>query len=140
MEVYRKDMSRNGRGAFHGRRTFHERGAFQGRRALRGKEASQESSEKSYFLWDNCRTALAWFAQTMGGGYLATTGAAICLSVAQPFAAMALPSAVVYLLGSGWRPEFIFLSLAGYVLALQMLQISQSYLSGMAKKSIYCKV
>lgn len=135
MEVYRKDMSRNGRGASYGRRTFHGRGAFQGRRTLRGKEASQESSEKSYFLWDNCRTALAWFAQTMGGGYLATTVAAICLSVAQPFAAMALPSAVVYLLGSGWRPEFIFLSLAGYVLALQMLQISQSYLTGMAKKS-----
>ncbi len=97
--------------------------------------ADGHADERHYPLWDNCKTAFGWFAQIMGGGNLAAMGADIGLSVLQPFAAMALPSAVVYLLGSGWQPEVIFLSLAGYVLALQLLQLAQSYLAGMAKKS-----
>ena len=99
------------------------------------KKPVEQSNEKHYPLPDNCKTAYAWFAQIMGGGYLAATAADVCLSVLQPFAAMALPSAVVYLLGSGWKPEIIFLSMAGYVLGLQLLQISQGFLSGMAKKA-----
>lgn len=97
------------------------------------KNTTQEENEKQYPLWDNCRTAFTWFVRVKGKRYLAATGADICLSVIQPFAAMALPSAVVYLLGSGWRPGIIFLSLAGYVLLLQLLQIAQSYLAGIAQ-------
>lgn len=97
------------------------------------RKATEERNEKQYSLWDNCRTAFAWFGRIKGKRYLAATGADICLSVIQPFAAMALPSAVVYLLGSGWRPEVIFLSLAAYVLLLQLLQISQVYLSNVVQ-------
>lgn len=97
------------------------------------KNTTQEENEKQYPLWDNCRTAFAWFARIKGKRYLAATGADICLSVIQPFAAMALPSAVVYLLGSGWQPGNIFLSLAAYVLLLQLLQISQVYLSNVVQ-------
>lgn len=95
----------------------------------------REVNGKQYPLWENCKIAFAWFTQVMGKRKLATAVAAACLSVAQPFAAMALPSAVVYLLGSGWRPEIIFLALTGYVLSLQLLQISQSFFAGMAKKA-----
>ena len=99
----------------------------------RKKKNTTEENEKCYPLWDNGITAYAWFGRIKGKRYLAATGADICLSVIQPFAAMALPSAVVYLLGSGWRPEVIFLSLAGYVLLLQALQISQVYLANVVQ-------
>lgn len=99
------------------------------------KNTTQEENKKQYPLWDNCRLAFAWFGQIKGKRYLAAMGADICLSVVQPFAAMALPSAVVYLLGSGWQPGIIFLSLAGYVLLLQLLQIAQGYLAVTVQKA-----
>ena len=113
---------------------FEKEGGKHRRKAMnRKKKNTTEENEKCYPLWDNGITAYAWFGRIKGKRYLAATGADICLSVIQPFAAMALPSAVVYLLGSGWRPEVIFLSLAGYVLLLQALQISQVYLANVVQ-------
>lgn len=99
------------------------------------KKTKEEGNYKRYPLWDNCRVAFAKFVKKKGRRYLAAMGADVCMSVLQPFAAMALPSAVVYLLGSGWQPELIFLSLAGYVLALQLMQIAKGYLSGVIQKA-----
>lgn len=90
---------------------------------------------KRYPIWDNCRAAFVKFAQKKGGRYLAVMGADVILAVLQPFAAMALPSAVVYLLGSGRPPEVIFLCLAGYVLGLQLMQTAKGYLSGVVQKT-----
>lgn len=64
---------------------------------------------------------------------MAVWGADVCMSVLQPFLAMALPSAVVYLLGSGWQPGLTFLCLAGYVLLLQAMQVIKRYLSGICQ-------
>lgn len=99
------------------------------------KKLKEEGNYKHYPLWDNCTAAFAKFAQKKGNRYLALMGADVILSVLQPFAAMALPSAVVYLLGSGWQPELIFLSLAGYVLAMQLMQVIQGYLAGVVQKA-----
>ena len=98
------------------------------------KKKGKEAEYKSYPLWDNYRAAFSRFRKIMGAGYLAVMGGHILLSVLHPFAAMALPSAVVYLLGSGWKPEFIFLCMAGYVLALQATGIAKDYLGSVSMK------
>jgi len=79
-------------------------------------------------LWEDLFVAFGWFRKNMGGKYLAVIAAGILISALQPFAAMALPSAVVYVLGSGWQPTVIFAGLAGYVVLLQILQILRGYL------------
>lgn len=89
----------------------------------------ERRDRNKYPLWENIWAAHARFAKVMGGRLLVMTGADICLSVVQPFVAMALPSAVVYLLGSGWQPGRIFLALAGYVVALQAMQTARAYMS-----------
>ncbi|MBD5459794.1 MAG: ABC transporter ATP-binding protein [Lachnospiraceae bacterium] len=89
---------------------------------------------KKYQIRKNCRDAFGRYARVMGAGYPAAMAGSVALSVIQPFAAMALPSVVVYLLGSGKQPTVIFLLLAGYVIALQVLQIARGYLSGMDRK------
>lgn len=99
---------------------------------IRKKETE---SEKRYPVWDNGKTAFTWLMKRMGGKTLAVMGAEVILSVAQPFAAMALPSAVVYLLSSGQQPELIFLCLAGYVFGLQIMQTLQGYLAGVSQKA-----
>ena len=81
----------------------------------RKKKAEEAADYRRYPLWDNYRSAFSRFRKIMGARYLAVMGGHIVLAVLRPFAAMALPSAVVYLLGSGWKPELIFLSMAGYV-------------------------
>ncbi len=90
-----------------------------------------------YPIWDNCKTALGKLAKREGCRSLVVMGADVCLSVFQPFAAMALPSAVVYLLGSGWQPELIFLGLAGYVLDLCLMQAAKGCLAGGVKKALF---
>jgi len=99
------------------------------------KKAKEETNYKRYPLCENILVAFTWFTKRMGGRYLAVTGADICISVLQPFAAMALPSAVVYLLGSRWPPGRIFLALAGYVVALQAMQTTKAYLAGVAQSA-----
>lgn len=89
---------------------------------------------KKYQIRKNCRDAFGKYAGIMGVRYPAAMGGNVALSVIQPFAAMALPSAVVYLLGSGREPEIIFILLAGYVLILQAMQIARGYLSGVDQK------
>ena len=92
------------------------------------KRKEEERGFKRYALWDNYRVAFGSFAEQMGLRYLAFMGADAVLSVAAPFAAMALPSAVVYFLGSGWQPGIIFLSLAGYVALQQAMQMLRVYM------------
>lgn len=99
---------------------------------MRGRE-KRAKEEKTYPLWENCRIAFSKWARVMGVRYPLATLGSIGTSVLQPFAAMALPGAVVGLLGSGWPPEAIFLSIAGYVLALQLLQIVRNYLARFAQ-------
>lgn len=89
---------------------------------------------KKYQFRKNCADAFRWYAGIMGTGYPLAMGGNVALSVLQPFAAMALPSAVVYLLGSGRQPEVIFLLLAGYVVALQAMQTARGYLSSLDRK------
>lgn len=93
----------------------------------RMKARRQERSFRRYPLWDNYRVAFGSFVKEMGARYAAAMGASAALSVAAPFAAMALPSAVVYLLGSGWEPGILFLALAGYVALQQVLQLLRIY-------------
>ncbi|HBA49384.1 MAG TPA: hypothetical protein DCZ91_16630, partial [Lachnospiraceae bacterium] len=97
------------------------------------KKTKQERNYNRYPLWENLWIAHAWLVKDRGAGYMAVWGADVCMSVLQPFLAMALPSAVVYLLGSGWQPGLTFLCLAGYVLLLQALQVIKGYLSGICQ-------
>ncbi len=98
-------------------------------------KTKEEVNYKRYPLWENIRVAHARLVKDRGGGCMAVWGADVCMSVLQPFLAMALPSAVVYLLGSGWQPGLIFLCLAGYVVVLQALQVTKGYLSGICQKT-----
>lgn len=98
------------------------------------KKASEKVNYKRYPLWDNIRVAHAGLVKDRGGECLAVLGGDVCMSVLQPFAAMALPSAVVYLLGSDLQPGLIFLCLAGYVVLLQAMGITKQYLSGVYRK------
>ncbi len=98
-------------------------------------KTKEEQKEKRYPLWENLWIAHTGLARDRGAGCLAVLGADVCMSVLQPFLAMALPSAVVYLLGSGWQPGLIFLCLAGYVLLLQAMQALKGYLSGVCQKA-----
>lgn len=101
-------------------------------------EPENEFSYKRYPLWENGKVAFGKLLEKEGPKALAATAATVVLSVIQPFAAMALPSAVVYLLGSGWQPGVIFLLLAGYVLALQCLQTARGYVGGVSQKGRFC--
>jgi ABC-type multidrug transport system fused ATPase/permease subunit len=100
----------------------------------RKKKAEEAADYRRYPLWDNYRSAFSRFRKIMGARYLAVMGGHIVLAVLRPFAAMALPSAVVYLLGSGWKPELIFLSMAGYVVALQAMGTAGDYLGSASRK------
>lgn len=104
------------------------------RQGKKTKRAKEEEDYRRYPLWDNYRAAFSKFRKAMGVRYLAVVGGKIGISVLRPFAAMALPSAVVYLLGSGWQPEIIFLALAGYVLALQIMGTAGDYLGNVSRK------
>ncbi len=104
------------------------------RQGKKTKRAKEEEDYRRYLLWDNYRAAFSKFRKAMGVRYLAVVGGKIGISVLRPFAAMALPSAVVYLLGSGWKPEIIFLALAGYVLALQIMGTVGDYLGNVSRK------
>ena len=104
------------------------------RQGKKTKRAKEEEDYRRYPLWDNYRAAFSKFRKAMGVRYLAVVGGKIGISVLRPFAAMALPSAVVYLLGSGWKPEIIFLALAGYVLALQIMGTAGDYLGNVSRK------
>lgn len=102
------------------------------------KKQENELSYKRYPLWENGKVAFTKLLEKEGPKALAATAAKVVLSVIQPFAAMALPSAVVYLLGSGWQPGVIFLLLAGYVLALQCLQTARGYVGGIDQRGRFC--
>lgn len=102
------------------------------------KKQEDEISYRHYPIWDNCRTAYAKLVEMEGPKAAAVSFATVILSVVQPFAAMALPSAVVYLLGSQWQPGVIFLLLAAYVLVLQGLQILNGYVAGVSSKGRFC--
>ena len=104
------------------------------RQGKKTKRAKEEEDYRRYPLWDNYRAAFSKFRKAMGVRYLAVVGGKIGISVLRPFAAMALPSAVVYLLGSGWQPEIMFLALAGYVLALQIMGTAGDYLGNVSRK------
>ncbi len=98
----------------------------------KGEEKGKEKAGdyRRYSIWDNYRVAYGWMLELQGANYFAITGVAIVISVIQPFLAIALPGAVVYLLGSGWEPGVILLVLAAYVALLQGLQAAKGYLSG----------
>ncbi|MCM1065360.1 MAG: ABC transporter ATP-binding protein/permease [Eubacterium sp.] len=74
--------------------------------------------------------AFSWMKEFEGAGYFLWQGMYVALAVVQPFLAMALPGAVVYLLGSGWEPGRIFPALAGYVFVLQGMHVAAEYLRG----------
>lgn len=89
---------------------------------------------RRYSVWSNYRVAFSWMREIEGTVYFLLQGLEVALAVIQPFLAMALPGAVVYLLGSGREPEKIFLALAGYVLILQGMHVARGYLDGKCKK------
>lgn len=97
-----------------------------------GTEPGREVRHHS--VWDNYRVAFSWMREIEGTAYFFIQGLEVVLAVIQPFMAMALPGAVVYLLGSGWEPGRIFPALAGYVLILQGMHVAGGYLSGKCKK------
>ncbi len=105
----------------------------------RGKERAKRGDGTghppgTHSLWGNYRMAVRWMRELEGRAYFFFQGANVGLSVMQPFLAMALPGAVVFLLGSGWDPGRIFLALAGYVFALQGMQVAKGYLEGLCNK------
>ena len=89
---------------------------------------------KRHSVRDNYHVAFSWMREIEGTSYFFLQGMEVVLAVIQPFLAMALPGAVVYLLGSGREPGKIFLALAGYVLALQGMYVARGYLRGWCKK------
>ena len=93
-----------------------------------------KQSVHSYSAWSNYGMAFVWMREREGGSYYFLSALFVAIAVIHPFLAMALPGAVVYLLGSGWIPERIFLVLAGYVIVLQGMQIAKGYLDGRCKK------
>ncbi|MCM1540522.1 MAG: ABC transporter ATP-binding protein/permease [Blautia sp.] len=93
----------------------------------------KKKRQPRHSIWSNYFVAFSWMKEFEGAGYFFWQGVYVALAVAQPFLAMALPGAVVYLLGSGWEPGRIFPALAGYVLVLQGMHVAAGYLSG------YCK-
>lgn len=98
------------------------------------KDKSVEKKNKtSHSIGSNYHMALTWMKEMEGGGYFFWQAVYVVLAVAQPFLAMALPGAVVYLLGSGREPGRILMALAGYVLALQGMHVAAGYLGD------YCK-
>lgn len=92
-----------------------------------------EQAVRRHSVWSNYRVAFSWMREIEGAAYFFFQGIEIALAVIQPFLAMALPGAVVYLLGSGWEPGKIFLALAGYVLALQGMYVARGYLESWCK-------
>ena len=101
----------------------------------KGASQKEEVSFRHYPVWDNYRVAFMGFAREMGGRGVAVVGAAAVLSVVTPFAALALPSAVVYLLESGWQPGIIFLALAGYVVLLQAMQVIKQHMCNIERST-----
>lgn len=93
-----------------------------------------KQSVHSYSVWSNYGMAFVWMREREGSSYYFLSALFVAIAVIHPFLAMALPGAVVYLLGSGWIPERIFLVLAGYVIVLQGMQIAKGYLDGRCKK------
>ena len=93
---------------------------------------------RRHSVWDNYRVAFSWMREIEGTAYFFLQGMEIVLAVIQPFLAMALPGAVVYLLGSGREPGKIFPALAGYVLALQGMYVVRGYLRGWCKRKQMC--
>jgi ABC-type bacteriocin/lantibiotic exporters, contain an N-terminal double-glycine peptidase domain len=93
-----------------------------------------KQSVHSYSVWSNYGMAFVWMREREGGSYYFLSALFVAIAVIHPFLAMALPGAVVYLLGSGWIPERIFLVLAGYVIVLQGMLIAKGYLDGRCKK------
>lgn len=102
------------------------------KRKRSGAEPGREAGRHS--VWDNYRVAFSWMRKTEGTAYFFLQGLEVALAVIQPFLTMALPGAVVYLLGSGREPGRIFLALAGYVLVLQGMHVARGYLGGKCKK------
>lgn len=73
--------------------------AWKKEKKKREKAAEGGAVRTHYPLWDNYREALGCLVAEIGGKSLWVMGGDILLAVLCPFAAMALPSAVVYLLG-----------------------------------------
>ena len=72
-----------------------------------------EKKTKGYSIWSNYCAAFSWIRKKEGMVYFILMGVTIAAAVMEPFLSMALPGAVVYLLGSGWEPGTIFAALAG---------------------------
>lgn len=107
------------------------------------KNTKPEQEVRHHSVWSNYRVAFAWMREIEGAAYFFFQGIEIALAVIQPFLAMALPGAVVYLLGSGWEPGKILLALAGYVLVLQGMHVARGYLERWCKKEqlfLRCKL
>ncbi len=103
-------------------------------REVRIMKNKSKQSVHSYSVWSNYGMAFVWMREREGGSYYFLSALFVAIAVIHPFLAMALPGAVVYLLGSGWIPERIFLVLAGYVIVLQGMLIAKGYLDGRCKK------
>ena len=93
----------------------------------------EKKNKTCHSIWSNYRVAFSWMKEMEGAGYPFWQGVYVILAVAQPFLAMAMPGAVVYLLGSGREPGWILLLLGGYVLVLQGMHVAVGYLGQ------YCK-
>ncbi len=112
-----------------------------------GQEKDQKTEQKTqqnrYPLWDNYRVAFKWVKELEGSGYFFLMGITAVVAFIEPFLAVALPGTVVYLLGSGWKPERIFAMLAAYIIVLQGLRTARGYLDGVYYKKNFqfrCKL
>ena len=100
-----------------------------------------EKKTKGYSIWSNYCAAFSWIRKKEGMVYFILMGVTIAAAVMEPFLSMALPGAVVYLLGSGWEPGTIFAALAGYVIVLQGLRIAKDYFGSVwAKKNFMFRI
>ena len=94
----------------------------------------KEKETRHYSIVSNYCVASSWAWELMGVMYFILMGVTIVAAVIAPFLSMALPGAVVYLLGSGWEPGAIFVALAGYVIVLQGLRVAKDYLGSLCQK------
>ncbi|MCI8529982.1 MAG: ABC transporter ATP-binding protein [Lachnospiraceae bacterium] len=92
------------------------------------KAAGEDQEYRRYSIWDNYRVAFSWIGKFEGVPYFILFYLTIVVSVIVPFLAMALPGTVVYLLGSGWKPEVVLAALGAYVVILQGLHVAKGYL------------
>lgn len=89
---------------------------------------TKSTKKNSDSILSNYRCATKLYHQTMGTKYHIHDLIAIVLGVITPFAGMAFPSAVVGLLNSTMKTEWIFLLILGYAVLLKGLSVGSTYM------------